>query len=91
MHPPFVEVFFGHAGLTLKMGEAGLDSLGADYAHNKDKPVTKHIFLDLATKEGQAALLQLIKDRRVCYVHHLAAQLQELVRGDFHQDLTRNL
>ena len=48
MVPSFIEVFCGHAGLSLQMDAEGFKSLGIDHAHNKDKPVADHVFLDLA-------------------------------------------
>ena len=74
MAPSFIEVFCGHAGLSLQRSADGFRSHGVDHAHSKDKPVAEHIFEDFFTNEGQGALFKIIRDRKCCYIspHHVA-------------------
>lgn len=70
--PPraLIEVFCGHAGLTMAMSEAGWVALGIDWQGNKDVPVIdRTVYIDPSTDAGHAAFWQIVRDRCPVYIH----------------------
>lgn len=63
-----VELFCGCAELSLQMSLLGLDAVGVDYEHNKDKPREKGISIDMAKPSGIPILLRILEQRNVKYV-----------------------
>eukprot|EP00973_Karenia_brevis_P001365 185223-Karenia_brevis.AAC.3 len=64
-----LEVFCGSGKLSAHLAAEGLDALGIDHAHNKDRPVCMSVNIDLSTNAGQMAFWTLVEDKQPCYVH----------------------
>ena len=67
--PGALEVFCGQALLTKELQKAGFAATGIDHKGNKDRPLAKTVWLDLATKSGQLQFWDYIRTGRVRYVH----------------------
>ena len=59
------------AALTRALTREGFSGTGIDFKMNKDKPVARTVWLDLATEFGQKAFCAIIRDKSklICYVH----------------------
>ena len=52
----------------MQLDSAGLDAIGVDYGHNKDKPRGKCIMIDMSKDSGIPILLRVLQQRNVKYV-----------------------
>ena len=67
--PGALEIFCGQALMTKELQRAGFEAIGIDHKGNKDSPLAKTVWLDLATKSGQLQFWDYIRTGRVRYVH----------------------
>ena len=68
--PPFsLELCCGSANLSAALRDVGIEAVGVDYVRNASRPRAPCVQLDLTSLGGQSLLQQLLRSRRVQYVH----------------------